>query len=927
MLSTLKKRNSLTMISCAVLLMTGLSACNKSQTNEKLMADAKQYQQKGDNKAAVIQLKNVLQQDPENKEARYLLGTIYNLARDPVSAEKELRKAISLGLSPATALPDLAQSLLAQRQFQKMLDETAVDPRAKTEANFASLRGNAFLGLGKSLEAKESFELALKASPDFPDALIGMAMLAVAGRDMAVANKLTDQATSKNPKHVQAWMFKGDLLQAQGKTDDALAAYDQAAQADPSNSAALLVKAQLEIGMKKFAEAKKDIDAAKKLSAYPVLTFYTQGLLDYSQQKFPEALESMQQVEKMGPDYMPGVLLSGAVQHALGATAQAEQHLKKYIESNPNNAYANKLMASILLKSAQPARAIALLEPLLKAESDDSRLYALAGEAHMQTKNFTKATEYFEKASALAPKAAEYRTALGMSSLGQGDSGRAIIELEKAADLDVKSAQAGILLIMTHVRLKEFDKALAAAKTTAKDHPDNPVIKNLEGGIFLNKNDAQNARSSFEKAVSLQPTYFAAVANLARLDMQEKKPEAAKKRLELLLEKDTKNLQAMTALAGLAVANGNNEEAKTWLERANAADASSLDVTQLLALHYGRMGDKQKALSLAGKAQTNNPKTPGFMELLGQIQMNFGDKQAALDSYSKHAAMVPDSASAQFKLAAAYVTTGNDSAAIDALKKVLRIDGKSLDAQVVLSSLLTKKGSFDEALAISRQIQKQDGKSPLGYVQEGDIYLAQKKSALAMQAYEKAFKIGKNGQLVTKIHRALILDGKLKDADARLVQWLKEHPEDNSARTYFAMHNLATPKTKQLGIEQLQIVLKSDANNVMVLNNLAWAYYEEKDARALDLAEKAYKLAGKNPAIMDTLGWILVEQGNVTRGLPLIQDASAQTPETLDIRYHLAVGLMKSGDKVKAKKEFEYILATGKEFAKKEDVKAFLKQL
>lgn len=925
--SIIKKRASVAMISGAIVLMVGLSACSKNQTSEKLIADAKQYQQKGDNKAAVIQLKNVLQKDPDNKEARYLLGSIYNQAGDPVSAEKELRKAVSLGMSPAMALPDLGKALLAQGQFQKMLDETSADSRANTDANLITLRANAFLGLGKKAEAKEAFLLALKSSPDFADAIIGLAKLAAAERDMDAANNFAEMAVSKNPQHAQAWLFKGDLLRVQGKLDEALIAYDKTIKIEPDNSTAMLVKANLEIGMRKFTEAKQDIDAAKKLSSNLMLAFYTQALLDYSQNKHAAALESVQQVQKMAPDYPPGVLLSGAIQYALGATTQAEQHLKKYLESNPGNVYAQKLMAGVLLKNGQPDRAVAQLEPLLKSETDDSQVYALAGEAYMQSKNFTKATEYFDKASTLAPKTAEYHTALGMSKLGQGDSGRAIAELEKAADMDAKSSKAGVLLIMTHVRLKEFDKALAVAIATEKDHPDNPLIHNLKGGIYLSQKDVPRARASFEKAVSLQPTYFPAVANLARLDMQEKKPDAAKKRFEVILEKDKKNLQAMTALASLAVAKGNNEEAKTWLERASNENPESIQVTQLLAQHYGRMGDKQKALLLVRKAQASNPKIPGFMEMLAQVQMSLDDKAGALDSYNKFAAMLPESPAAQFKVAAAHMTMGNESAAIDALKKTLRMDSKFIDAQLALSALLAKKGNFEEALAMSRQIQKQDEKSPMGFIQEGDILLAQKKTALAIQAYERAFKLAKGGQLITKIHRALTLDGKTKDADARIVQWLKEHPEDNNARMYFAMHSLATQKSKQAGIEQLQIILKNDANNVMVLNNLAWAYSEEKDPRSLEYAEKAYKLAGENPAIMDTLGWILVEQGNIVRGLPLIQKANAQMPDTLDVKYHLAVGLMKSGDKVKAKKEFEQILATGKDFAKKEEVKTFLKQL
>jgi Flp pilus assembly protein TadD len=104
-------------------------------------------------------------------------------------------------------------------------------------------------------------------------------------------------------------------------------------------------------------------------------------------------------------------------------------------------------------------------------------------------------------------------------------------------------------------------------------------------------------------------------------------------------------------------------------------------------------------------------------------------------------------------------------------------------------------------------------------------------------------------------------------------------------------------------IAQLEGVLKQNPNNPVALNNLAWAYQQEKDPRALSTAEQAFKLAGDNPGVMDTLGWMLVEQGNTTRAVPLLQKASGMAPNSPEIRYHLAVSLHKSGDKQGARKE------------------------
>lgn len=94
--------------------------------------------------------------------------------------------------------------------------------------------------------------------------------------------------------------------------------------------------------------------------------------------------------------------------------------MEQYLKAIPNNLYAIKLMASIQLKNNQVKQAITTLTPALKSVQQDPQLFALAGEAYMRSKDFTKASEYFEKAGELAPDNASLYTALAMSKMGQG---------------------------------------------------------------------------------------------------------------------------------------------------------------------------------------------------------------------------------------------------------------------------------------------------------------------------------------------------------------------------------------------------------------------------------------------------------------------------------------------------------------------------
>ena len=920
-----RKTKLAAMVSGILLLGGGLAACGHNDNPEQLIADATQYRQKGDTKAAIIQLKNALQKKPDDANARFLLGTIYNDTGDALSAEKEIRRATELGMAKAKTAPQLARSLMAQGKHQLALDElSAAAPLQDGAAEIT--RGDAYTSLGKQAEAKAAYEQALKLTPDAPLALVGLAKIAYFGKDVDGASRLVDQAITKNPKSTEALIAKADLLRAQEKNDAAMAAYDEAIKISPDNVQNRISKANLQIGLRRFDEAAKEIDAARKIAPAAPLVSYTQALLDFSQGKHKPALESIQQVLKVAPEHMPSVLLAGAIEYALGSNEQAEQYVKRYMAVNPGNAYASKLLASILLKNNDPQRALSVLNPAIQQSQGDSQLLSLAGESYMRAKDFPKATEYFEKASALAPQTPMIRTALGMSKLAQGENASGMAELEMASNMDTKNSQPGTLLVMNHLRMKEFDKALAAVNKLEKEKPDDAAIKTLKGNVYMTRRELPQARQSFEQAAKLQAGYFPPVANLAQIDFAEKKPDAAKARIEAFLEKDKDNIDAITALASLASSQGKTAEAIVLLERASSVKPADLPPALRLGSAYLQTGDKAKAASLAQRLLLNNPSSPEVLDYVAQSQLLNGDKEAALETYRKLSGVLPNSALAQYRIATVQMSMRNEGAAVDALKKAIALKPDYLDAQVALAAVHVRNNKADDAMAIARQIQKQLPKQAVGYSLEGDLMMLQQKPADAVKPYDQALAAGGNGGVLLKLHEALTKSGKTKDADARVAAWLKAHPQDNAVRLHFATLSMAGNNNKG-AIEQFQTILKQDPNNVGALNNLAMAYYQDKDARALEYAEKANAAAPNNPAVMDTLGYILVQGGDVKRGLPLLEKAAAAAPNAVAIRFNLAQAQVKAGDKENARKSLEEVIAKGGTSPKVEEAKALLKTL
>jgi putative PEP-CTERM system TPR-repeat lipoprotein len=907
---------------CALLLLGAVGGCGKTETSASLLADAKQFIDKGDSKAAVIQLKNALVKNPSDADARLTLGLLYLDTGDAPSAEKELRKAIELGAPKDKAVPALARVLMLQQQYQKALDETA---SAGNDPDMLALRADANAGLGRADQAKELYAQALAAKPGHAAALIGSARLALARKDLPEANRLADDVVKSNPSDASAWMFQGDLLRAQAKGADALAAYDQVIKLKPNHRSAYLERAFVEIAQGKFDGAKADLETARKITPNALMVSYAQALLDFTQGKHAAAKETLQKVLRVAPEHMPSVLMAGAVEHALGSMPQAEQHLRKYLAAMPEHRYARKLMVSTLLKMGQTTEALAQLTPMLDSAKDDVQLLALAGEAYMQARDYGKATAYFEQASVLAPDAAGLRTSLALGKLATGDDARAVSELEQSTKLDAKSPKAAVLLVMTELRLKRYDKALAAAKALEATQAADPMVHNLKGGVYLGMNDMVNARASFDKALALKPDYFPAAANLAQLAMREHKPELAKQQLVGFLEKDKKNVEAYYALTKLALAQGRNEEANQWLEKASSENPDAIGPARTLGAHYLAIGQKDKALTLARKFQVANPKNLDLLDLLGQAQLANGDLPGALDTYGKLVAVAPKSAMAHFRLATVHVRMKNLNATADDLKKALALQPDFVDAQVAQAELAANAGKTEDALAIARQIQKQRPKEALGYQVEGNLIMAQGKPAQAVPAFEKAFALTPSSGNLIKLHAAQRQSGKGKEADARLLKAASEHPDDVALALYVAENDLAGKRYKA-AIAGLEAVLKQAPGNAAALNNLAWAYQQEKDPRALKTAEKAFELAGNSAAVTDTLGWMLVEQGDTKRGLTLLQKAVALAPDAVDIRFHLAAGLAKTGDKAGARRELDKVMAN-KNFAQMEEAKALAKQL
>ena len=214
------------------------------RTPDPLVA-ARTALQKGDVRAAAINLRNAVRDQPNNAAAHLQLGTLQLQSGDAVAAEKELKLAASLGSKAPDLNVMLAQSYLQQGRNKELLAE--FPPPLSTPdltSQLLVLRAFAQVAISDPGGAQASLAAAERAAPASPNPPLAEARVAVSRGDLAFAEQKINQSLRNDPKRPDALLLRGQILNAQGNRQGALQAFDDALALAPKYAVALLERAK-----------------------------------------------------------------------------------------------------------------------------------------------------------------------------------------------------------------------------------------------------------------------------------------------------------------------------------------------------------------------------------------------------------------------------------------------------------------------------------------------------------------------------------------------------------------------------------------------------------------------------------------------------------------------------------------------------------
>jgi putative PEP-CTERM system TPR-repeat lipoprotein len=909
-----------------------LSGCGDPSPAD-LLASARSHLAKNEVEAARLELKTLLQTQPDSAEARFLLGKLMLDTGDIAAAEAELRRALEGGHPEATVLPLLARSMLGLgkgalllQQFGKVkLAEAQADAELKTQLATALAGENDLAG------ARDRVNQALQQSPDFSDALLLRARLTAAEGKLAGALKEVESLLARQVDNADAWVLKAELLtrDASGKratnTSAAADAYRQALKVKPDNVPAHVALIKLDLARGDAAAANAQWTALQKVAPRHPQTLFLEAVLGEQKGDYKRTRELTQLLLRSAPNDPQVLMLAGQAELKLNSLTQAEAHLAKAVQVVPKAPLPRRQLAQVQLRGGQADKALVTLRPLLEANPPDAEALSMAAQAQMMLGNTAAADASLAKASKLKPDDPRLRTAMALSKLAKGKDPAAIAELRAIAAAD-KDSTADLALVNVLLRQNDPAGALKAVDTLAAKLPGDALPDQLRGRLALQRKDGAAARQAFEAALVKNADYLPALAGLAALDMADKQPAAAKARFEALLQRNPKHAGALMALAEIGARTGDKpEQTADLLTRAIAADPADARPRLMLADLHLDAGQLKPAIDVAQAGVAALPDNADLLDRLGRAQLASGQAQLAVATFVKLATLAPKSALPQLRLADAHSANKNRSGVAAAVRRATELAPDSLLVQQAQVSLAMLEDKPEQALAVARKLQTQRPDDAAGFSMEGDIELRRRNWDAAAVALRKSLARKSPGDSAQRLHGALTAGKKTAEADKLATEWRKSHPDDLAFVLHLGDSALASGNPAQA--EGLYAeVLARQPDNVIAMNNQAYVLALQKKPGAVAMAEKALAKAPKSAAVMDTLAYTLAAEKQWPRAIELQTQAVAASPDSAQFRLQLAKLHLQAGDKPSALTELQTLAKLGTAYPRQAEVTELLKQ-
>jgi len=512
-----------------------------------------------------------------------------------------------------------------------------------------------------------------------------------------------------------------------------------------------------------------------------------------------------------------------------------------------------------------------------------------------------------------------------------GEQGGLNSGLESLRQAELNNKKANYLEVIDLLKQNKIDDADKKIAELLKKNPDEPEYYNLQALLETLKKDTVAAQQSYDKAIKLDPKNILALLGSSKLALDAGQLDKAKDFANTALAINDKAINTYLLLADIAYKQKDNAEAEKVLLTAQSKVKgdikTEIEVIKSLGKLYSIQKQPEKILSLCEDLDKRYPDNALALNLLAQAQIVNDKKPLAEQTLQKLINQNKQDIDNRILLARLLSEhPDKEKETLALLDETALIAPDKPEALVFKAAYLIKLKRTPEALQLAEKIDKQFPKLILGKLLKGDVYLADKQLDKTIEQYQQAYKIQPNERVLFTLADLMIAQKKQPEAIKLLNDALEK--DKKNLNIHF---KLATTYQQQNDLKQAEAhydaMLTEQSDNVIALNNLALLYFQKNDPRALALAKRAYEKAPESPAILDTYGYILIKQGQVKEGLPLLEKAATLAPKAGDIQFHLAEAYVANNNTPKAITLLEPLVKAEQDFAEKKAAVSLLDKL
>jgi len=424
-----------------------------------------------------VLLKEVLDENPQDHDALLLQGKL-------ALANKNAQDAISAFRSLLKDQPDSTEAL--------------------------TLLAGAYSLDGKPALAQENLEKAVSAKPEEFGLRKNLVEFLARQKNFTLATDKIDEFLKLNPKSLDAFNLKADVLAASGQAEALEKLLKEIKSGFPDNALGPMRLGGLYVNQKKFDAALGEYEEGLKRTKedYEPLKAIV-GI--YLQLKQPEKAQARLKKALLENPKSAGVYqLMGALQTTQNHVDEAVKALNTAIELNPRWILPYMNVGQIYEAKGELEKTVQAYQRALQTFPADPNVRINLARVYEHAKDYPKAIEQYEAIIKAYPEnLLTINNLASLLSLDASDKTRMDRAFELAKRLENSDQPVFVdTLAWIYYQRGEYDKALALELKVLEKQPDEPVFQYHLGMIYGKKGDVSKAKESLAKAVQTKGNYI-----------------------------------------------------------------------------------------------------------------------------------------------------------------------------------------------------------------------------------------------------------------------------------------------------------------------------------------------------------------------------------------------------------------------------------